>query len=564
MNTETKNIHDYLDLIFTAISDDNNEFKFNEHLENLKEELQVVSEFLDCTAEESLVFCGVLLGTIHSEGITIEKLKRNLGFRAIEVFKLEKIKDELLNKGLIEQERRRGRFNQIFVEDEVYSHISKGEKPQMKSYTYNEDSLFFEELSNLFEKKGDEDMTTQQLIQKISKIEAANPDLPVFKIKNKIHEDWPEFIFFLFVCKEYAGGDDEVDFQHVLKRLFEKVSVQIDLKRRYQRNRSIYMLEDYLEIKEGSFRSSGSIKLTDKAITEIFEDDKREVKSEFIPLYSTLVKCDKIEPKQLHFEGKLKENLEMIKSAIRPERFDEIKKAFSLKGMKESVTGIYYGHPGTGKTESIYQMARETGRSVIMVDIANIRDKYVGESEKRLKAVFNNYKKACDSFEATPILLFNEADALFGKRINVSDSVDQMNNAMQNILLQELEDFNGIFMATTNLAASLDPAFERRFLFKVRFDKPAPAVRARIWMEKFKGSITKATAEKLANEFEFSGGEIDNIAKKALVHEIVMNKKLSYAVLKDFCDHEFLQKSGRVNAVGFRSSLNTSRDNSIQ
>jgi SpoVK/Ycf46/Vps4 family AAA+-type ATPase len=197
-------------------------------------------------------------------------------------------------------------------------------------------------------------------------------------------------------------------------------------------------------------------------------------------------------------------------------------------------------------------LAREAERSLIMVDIANIRDKYVGESEKRLKTVFNNYNKACESFEATPILLFNEADALFGKRINVADSVDQMSNAMQNILLQELEDFNGIFMATTNLAASLDPAFERRFLFKVKFDKPAPAVRARIWNEKFKGSVTKATAEKLANEFEFSGGEIDNIAKKALVHEIVMNKKLSYAVLKDFCEHEFLQKSRRANAVGFK------------
>jgi SpoVK/Ycf46/Vps4 family AAA+-type ATPase len=118
-------------------------------------------------------------------------------------------------------------------------------------------------------------------------------------------------------------------------------------------------------------------------------------------------------------------------------------------------------------------LAKQTKRNIILVNISGIRDKFVGESEKRLKSVFETYKNSFKHFEQTPILLFNESDALIGKRINVNNSVDQMNNSMQNILLQELEDFKGIMMATTNLTSNLDEAFERRFLFKIKYDRPS-------------------------------------------------------------------------------------------
>jgi SpoVK/Ycf46/Vps4 family AAA+-type ATPase len=120
----------------------------------------------------------------------------------------------------------------------------------------------------------------------------------------------------------------------------------------------------------------------------------------------------------------------------------------------------------------------------LLVDISEIRDKYVGESEKRLKAVFETYRNSIKHFEQVPILLFNESDALIGKRINVNNSVDQMNNAMQNIILQELEDFRGILMATTNLTSNLDEAFERRFLFKIKYAKPSMGAKKSIWKSK--------------------------------------------------------------------------------
>ena len=106
----------------------------------------------------------------------------------------------------------------------------------------------------------------------------------------------------------------------------------------------------------------------------------------------------------------------------------------------------------------------------MQVDIAGLRDKWVGESEKNIKEVFNNYRYICRHSEVMPILFFNEADAIINKRVkNVERSVDKMDNAMQNIILQELEDLEGILIATTNLTSNLDPAFERRFLSRWSF-----------------------------------------------------------------------------------------------
>ncbi len=103
----------------------------------------------------------------------------------------------------------------------------------------------------------------------------------------------------------------------------------------------------------------------------------------------------------------------------------------------------------------------------------------------RQNPIFSTYTKALKYFEQAPILLFNEADALLGRRIKVSHYSDQMNNTMQNILLQEMEDFKGILIATTNMQESLDPAFERRFLFKIKFGEPKIKARKEIWKQQF-------------------------------------------------------------------------------
>ena len=151
-----------------------------------------------------------------------------------------------------------------------------------------------------------------------------------------------------------------------------------------------------------------------------------------------------------------------------------------------------------------------------------------------------------------PILFFNEADAIINKRTeNVERSVDKMDNAMQNIILQEIEDLEGILIATTNLTANLDKAFERRFIFKVEFCKPDTEVKTKIWSSML-NDISIDDARQLASRFDFSGGQIENIARKRTVDYILTGKIASLDEIEGYCRAELLNGKERRH-IGFVS-----------
>jgi SpoVK/Ycf46/Vps4 family AAA+-type ATPase len=185
-----------------------------------------------------------------------------------------------------------------------------------------------------------------------------------------------------------------------------------------------------------------------------------------------------------------------------------------------------------------------------MVDIAETKSMWFGESEKKIKKIFSRYRSLVDELDITPILLFNEADAVIGKRKDVSSSsVAQTENAIQNIILQEMENLNGILIATTNLTQNMDIAFERRFIFKIEFKKPELPVRQSIWhlMIPF---LSDYEAQAIASRFDFSGGQIENIARKSTVEFILSGEEPSFEKLIDFC-HEELLKKANANIIGF-------------
>ena len=134
--------------------------------------------------------------------------------------------------------------------------------------------------------------------------------------------------------------------------------------------------------------------------------------------------------------------------------------------------------------------------------------------------------------------------------MNVTQSVDQMNNIMQNVLLQELENFTGILIATTNLLHNLDTAFERRFLFKIKFGKPSVEARSLIWKTKVEW-LNDEQSKQLANKYEFSGGQIDNIAKKLLMNSLLCETGVSFETLIEFCDSELFVKTKENRSIGF-------------
>ena len=263
------------------------------------------------------------------------------------------------------------------------------------------------------------------------------------------------------------------------------------------------------------------------------------------------MQSNEITPKTMFYNPDEGRQVSRLKELMSDERFDDIRAKMKTKNLRTGLNCLFYGAPGTGKTESVYQIARESGRNLYVVDVSQIKSCWVGESEKNIKEVFDEYRQAVNAGGTIPILFFNEADAIFGIRQQGAErAVDKMENSLQNIILQEMEDMDGILIATTNLTANLDKAFERRFLYKIRFDKPSVEARTAIWRSMIP-ELSEAEAIQLATDFDFSGGQIENVARKRAIADILETTEPDYAAIRSYCEEEILTGNESKRKIGF-------------
>jgi len=276
------------------------------------------------------------------------------------------------------------------------------------------------------------------------------------------------------------------------------------------------------------------VRLTDHAKDELLAelDLKKSKKRKDFVLTADIVE------KALFYNEKESQQVAELQRLLSQDHFKTVQERLKDRGMQQGFSCLFYGGPGTGKTESVLQLAKQTGRDIFFVDISDTKSSWFGESEKRIKEVFDKYRAYVKQSEVTPILLFNEADAVFGKRKSVSSSnVAQTENAIQNIILQEMENLNGILIATTNLTDNLDSAFERRFVYKIKFDKPMVTAKQKIWQSKLPW-LSDDEGLKLAQAFDFSGGEIDNIVRKTTINEVIFGNNPRFTDLEKLCLEE--------------------------
>jgi SpoVK/Ycf46/Vps4 family AAA+-type ATPase len=259
---------------------------------------------------------------------------------------------------------------------------------------------------------------------------------------------------------------------------------------------------------------------------------------------------EKIAPIKLLFDQPTQLQLKPIQRMLQPQIRAKINETFHTQNKGISI--LLYGYPGTGKTEFCLQLAKSHNLPIMEVNVAQIQNKWVGESEKNARNVFKQYRKLRKQSQRECILLFNEADALFSKRVDVSTSVDSMNNALKNIFLEEMENMEGIILATTNLTGNLDAAFERRFLYKVGFAKPDTQTCALVWKNYFH-RIPMEQATQLAKRFDFSPGEICNVRRKYDIEKILGNTQKQFDLICEISENEKIidQPLRTKKAMGF-------------
>jgi SpoVK/Ycf46/Vps4 family AAA+-type ATPase len=239
----------------------------------------------------------------------------------------------------------------------------------------------------------------------------------------------------------------------------------------------------------------------------------------------------------------VREALVEIVAAVKERR--AVREQWGMRGA-HGISVLFSGHPGVGKTMSGTVLARRLGLDIYEVDLSQVVSKWLGESEKNLSDLFD---------AAEPghvVLLFNEADSLFGKRtVDVKSSNDRYANLETNYLLQRLERFNGLAILTTNLAGAIDQAFKRRFTYDVFFSFPGPDMRAELWQRTLPAAARAdgIDFDALAERYELTGGFIKVACERAAYLSSAAGTPITEALLRHTIERMYRER-GKLSAVG--------------
>ncbi len=390
-----------------------------------------------------------------------------------------------------------------------------------------------------------ENFSSLRLAADVRCLERDNSCLNIVRQARKLIEYPTDRTFFYYLCNEYLSGRTYLD--SALQDIYDKQNIIMEQTIRWHNEEHVLQTRGLAELGEQSFFGGVKVELTEDGLEVFLDKDIEKYRKK--DKTNDLLRVDKIKEKNLYYSDDLDREISFLRDSIQAEAFARLQARLEQQALPTGVAAIFYGSPGTGKTETVYQLAKASGRDVMQVDISEMKTCWYGESQKLVKGVFTKYERLCRKSKNLPILLFNEADAIFGKRLeDKNSSVDQTENAIQNIILEQMEKQKGILIATTNLEGSLDPAFERRFLFKVKFERPGVEAKKHIWMDKLNG-LNEDDAVFLAENYNLSGGEIDNVVRKVTMNRVLTGEGYSLDYLKELCGREKFSKQNRV--IGF-------------
>jgi AAA+ superfamily predicted ATPase len=212
-----------------------------------------------------------------------------------------------------------------------------------------------------------------------------------------------------------------------------------------------------------------------------------------------------------------KETLESLLAQVNIGVINRLKKWNIKEKHKNNIDAkiILYGEAGTGKTMTAIALANSLKKDVVSLDCSKILSKWVGESEQNVREIFDSFKYITKKTKTDPILLLNEADQFLSTRTNSSSGSDKMHNQMQNIFLEQIERFDGILIATTNLLENIDKAFSRRFNYKIEFTKPSRENREKLWQTLLPPNLPleEGFDIKELSGYTLTGGQIELVIK---------------------------------------------------
>ena len=384
--------------------------------------------------------------------------------------------------------------------------------------------------------------------------------------KNNDLNEQEQTLFLALLKEEYSGGDGSLrDMNSLIELISSDDYEKIKYRSLLEETSTLVSkaLIDYDEVLTPFGGINRNFYIPDEVLYKISHPTKKSANVGKIKLDTVIKEQDMFElistTKTLDdvvLNEKTKETLDALLKQVDKNVINRLKQ-WGIKDKKRGIEAkiIFYGVAGTGKTLTAFALAKSLKKDVLSFDCSKILSMYIGESEKNVRSIFDKYYELRTQTKSEPVLLLNEADQFLSSRASggVSSS-DKMHNQMQNIFLEQIERFDGILIATTNLLENLDKAFSRRFNYKIEFVKPNKAQRIDLWKKLIPVNLPlegNFDIEELA-KYELTGGQIELVIKNT-AYKIAVSDEPLFKV-EDFKEQITKEQKGQFDSetkVGF-------------
>lgn len=515
-----------------------------------------LNHFLGTTSTETLILIPIVVNKVLAkQNIEVAKIIEWLNIGISEAPIVHLTLQSLIRKGLIK--RKLSRWNKeassYHLAEIVERAIISGDNlKNTLEIEFNFES-YIENYSEIFQEMENDEAYYEDLKNEVHNLWGNYKEIPFIEWASQFNLDLDaKIILSSMLYFNLILGKEDINVDRIINLFEKKPILKQHLKLSLLDGTNKLLRYNLISFSNNDLASIDKMVLTKLVIENLDCKTYQVSKSKNITLKrGKLIMPDKIEEESLYFNQEEQNKLLQIENILQSRRYDSTIKAIEESQILNNVTIILFGPSGTGKTSSAKFIAKRTNRPIYEVQTETIRDMFVGESEKNLSQIFSEYEACKNYLGVDPILLLNEADSLLGNRINTIRGSDKMENSMVNILLEKLESFKGIFIATTNLIKNIDKAFERRILFKIKIDKPNRNTQKKIIKSNFK-KIKDNTIEKVLNEFSLTGAEIRNINKRFLINRLINQELEIEDCFYELCQEEFSISNQSSNKIGFR------------
>ena len=517
-------------------------------LKQCKKEIKLVADAYNITPQQAILFC--ITVECGPRNVRLIELSHHLNMRNVASLSFDADIKAMAQMRLMRyRDRERDAFD---IPEHLINALQENKAQISPNLKVDDAPAMLDLMGTWFIAADHNDISPEDLSQDLKALFKDNSHIGFARQMLDLKLDEANMMLLAYFCSQLINEDDERLCTHELKCFYDRCYQHRSAVMQLASGKHVLARMELIEpVCEDGRASTSTFTLTSKAKSKLLAEFDLNKPDEKL---SNVLYPDSITPKALFYPQTMTQQVKELNSFLEVDKFKQIQQRMTDNGFRTGFACLFYGAPGTGKTETAYQLARLTGRCVMAVEVPKIKSKWVGDSEKNIKALFDRYRELVRRCDVAPILLFNEADAIFGVRKNGAESaVDKMENSIQNIILQEMEDLNGILIATTNLATNLDGAFERRFLYKIEFEKPDASVRSSIWQSMVSG-LSESDASALAQAYELSGGQIENIARKDTINRVLYGDSSNtdrLSALMEYCDAETMQSTEKAKRIGF-------------